>query len=298
MTRTPIIDSHVHLWNRRHPSLRWDWLDPQAVHPILGNIDGIKSTGYEAENLWAEARFADVAAFVHVEAALGSPDPVEETRWLTEMARRTGHPAALVAHVDLGGEDAVPELDGHQESPLMRGVRDFATEAYLTTGTTTRNYEASLTELSRRGLVLDLDCEWPHMAAARELADRHPELVIVLEHIGYPRRRDAEYFAGWRHGITELARAENVLCKVSGVAMTDPHFTRESLEPWVVHSLESFGPDRCMIGSNWPVDRLFSSYDVIMNLYRDFVASLSADEQVQVLHDNAAATFRIPPGHA
>lgn len=296
--RPSIVDSHVHLWNLAHPTLRWNWVDTEDDHPILGDIDPIKMRAFEMKHLNAESRFAGIEAFVHVQAAIGSPDPVEETRWLTDMAREWPRLQGIVGHVDLGEPDADEVLDRHGESPLFRGVRDFAVEPYLAAGVTDATFEASLASLARRGMVLDVDCEYPNMPAARALAERHPDLVVVLEHIGFPRRRDSDYAAAWRKGISELAGAPNVVCKISGVAMTDPLFTPESLLPWVRHCLEEFGPSRCMVGSNWPLDRLCSSYDVIMDFYRMSVSEMTNDEQRQVLSGTARRAYGLDAGHA
>lgn len=288
-----LVDSHVHLWDLSHPTLRWDWLAPQLGHPILGDIEGIKAPAFTARHLRAESRFAGVSAYVHVQAALGSPDPVEETRWLTEMGTEYGLPQAIIGHVDLRGGDAVEVLDAHQESMLFRGVRDFSTESYVASVALDTNFENALHVMQQRELVLDLDCEYPNMGAAADLAARHPDLQIVLEHLGYPRRRDQEYFAAWRRGVGILSEHGNVSCKLSGVAMTDPLFTDASLTPWVEAVLETFGPDRCMIGTNWPVDRLFSSYDSIIAFYRRGVSMLSIDEQRAVLNGNATRLYRL-----
>ncbi len=295
MTRQPIVDTHVHFWDMATPdlNLKWVWLEKDFLHPILGDIDAMKSVKYQIDSIYAESRFADVSGFVHVQAALGSEDPVEETRWLTRMRESAPAPFTIVAHADLGGDQALAQLDGHGESPYFVGVRDFAAEPMLASGEINPAYEASLAELSRRGLVFDLDCEWMNMGAALELAQRHPELQIVLEHIGFPRERDDEYFGSWRAAISALAGAENVTCKISGVGMTDPNFTPESLRRWVDSCVEAFGPDRCVLGSNWPVDRLYSSYDVIMNLYRDYISGLSESEQGKILNGNAARIFRV-----
>lgn len=291
--RLPIVDTHVHLWNLAHPTLRWNWVDTDDDHPIIGDIDAVKMRAFEMRHLNAETRFAGVEAFVHVQAAIGSPDPVEETRWLTDMAQEWPQLRGIVGHVDLGEPHAGRVLDGHAESPLFRGVRDFAVEPYLAAGELDATVEASLASLARRGLVLDLDCEYPNMPAARALAERHPDLVVVLEHIGFPRRRDDDYAATWQRGITTLAAAPNVVCKISGVAMTDQLFTPASLSPWVQHCLEAFGPSRCMVGSNWPLDRLCSSYDVITDVYRAAVADLTIDEQRQVLSGTAARVYAL-----
>lgn len=296
MDRPSIIDTHVHFWDLRRPDegLAWVWLDKDADHPILGDIDAIKMVRYDAEALWAEARFAGVDAFVHVQAAIGSTDPVAETRWLERMRATSPVPMTIVAHADLGTEDARAQLDAHAEaSPAFVGVRDFAVEPMLAAGAEVPAFEQSFRTLAERGLVLDMDCEWPNMANAAALARRHPDLRIVLEHIGFPRRRDDGYFESWRAGMRTLAAEPSVTCKISGVAMTDPRFTEESLRPWVETAVETFGADRCVVGSNWPLDRLCSSYDVIMGLYRAYLGQLSPTEQEAVLSGNARRLYRL-----
>lgn len=295
MTRQPIIDTHVHFWDMATPDLglEWVWLEKDFVHPILGDIDAMKSVKYGIDGVVAESRFADVSAFVHVQAAIGSQDPVDETRWLTRMRETAAKPFTIVAHADLGTEHGRAQLDGHGESPYFVGVRDFAAEPILASGEINPVYEQNLVEMTRRGIMFDLDCEWMNMGGALALARRHPDLQIVLEHIGFPRSRDDEYFASWRSALGELAQAQNVTVKISGVAMTDPFFTRESLRRWVDTCVESFGPDRCVLGSNWPVDRLYSSYDVIMDLYREYLSGLSEAEQAKVFSGNAARIYQL-----
>jgi predicted TIM-barrel fold metal-dependent hydrolase len=295
MARHPIIDTHVHFWNMATPDdgMKWVWLEKDFVHPILGDIDGMKSVKFDINHVFAESRFADVSGFVHVQAAIGSDDPVDETRWLTRMRETAPVPFTIVAHADLGSDDAMRQLDGHAESPYFVGIRDFASEPMLASVQINPVYEESLKVLTQRGIVFDLDCEWFNMGAALELARRHPELQIVLEHIGFPRSRDDEYYASWNSAIRELAGAENVTCKISGLAMTDPLFTKESLRRWVDSCVEAFGAERCVLGSNWPVDRLYSSYDVIMDLYREYISGLSDAEQAKILSENAARLYKL-----
>lgn len=296
MERFPIVDTHVHFWDMRNPDpgMAWVWLDKDVDHPIIGDIDAIKMLKYDIDSVWAEARFADVSGFVHVQAAIGSDDPVKETRWLTRM--RDDNPPApftIVAEAALGDDNASEVLAGHAESPYFVGVRDFGAEPYLASGETTSRYEESLAELAKNAWVYDTDCEWMNMPSLVELAGRHPELPIVLEHIGFPRKRDDEYFENWRNGIRQLATADNITCKISGVAMTDPLFTKESIRRWVEGCVEAFGPSRCVLGSNWPVDRLFSGYERIMDYYRDFISTLSESEQRQILSENATRLYKL-----
>lgn len=288
----PIIDTHAHFYDFSHPELKWDWLARDFVHPILGNIDPIKAPQYLVQDFHAESRFVGVTGVVHVQAAIGSPDPVTETEWLTEMNKSSPIPIRIVADCVLGGTQAIAQLEGHARSELFVGIRDFQSEPMLARKEIDSTFESSLKWLSQHEKALDLDCEWMNMAEARKLAIRHPDLQIVLEHIGFPRTRTNEYFKDWRKAINHLAKAENITMKISGIAMTDPNFTKKSLKPWVETCIEAFGPKRCVIGSNWPLDRLRSSYDTIINLYRDYVSTLSHSEQKMILNKNAAKIYQ------
>lgn len=292
MSEQPIIDTHVHLWNLKHPELKWVWLDKDANHPILGNIDAIKSIGFTINDLWSEARFSGIEGFVHIQAAIGSPNPVTETRWLTDMAKTAPVPMRIIGDCALGQPTAIPQLIEHQESSLFVGIRDFNAEPMLASKSINPQYEESLIYMSENDLIFDLDCEWQNMSEALKLALRHPRLKIVLEHIGFPRRRDDEYFNNWKNAINKLAEAPNVTIKLSGIGMTDPHFTKESLRKWADSSVEAFGPDRCVIGSNWPVDRLFSSYATIIDFMREYILDLSDSEQEKICYSNAKALYK------
>lgn len=288
----PIIDTHIHLWDTKHPELKWTWLERDAQHPILGNIDAIKSVAFTLNDLWSEARFSGISGFVHVQAAIGSPDPVVETQWLTMMAKTGPVPMRILGDSPLNSEDAIVQLKRHQESSLFVGIRDFNVEPMLAAKQILPNYEKSLAYMAKQELIFDLDCEWQNMGEALALANRHPDLQIVLEHIGFPRRRDEEYFNSWKEAINQLATAPNVTIKISGIGMTDPSFTRESLRRWAQASLEAFGPDRTVLGSNWPVDRLFVSYATMIEFMREYISSLTHAEQEKVCYINASRLYK------
>ena len=288
-----IVDTHIHLFDLTHKSLHWSWLMPSAEEGRLGNIDGMKSLRYEAVNLLAESRFTSVGKFVHIQAAIGSKDPVLETEWLTQMFDRTGLHSAIVGHVDLTVDSAREVIDRHLAFAMFRGVRDFAIEPALATGKNTTELNTALNYLAEKNLVLDLDCQWPNMRLAAEMARRHPFLKIVIEHIGTPNSNSDEYFADWKKGMASLAAEPNIFCKLSGVGMLDPKFTEESIRPWLEYCISTFGPERCMIGSNWPLDRLFSSYDAVFNIYRAIISQYSPDEQIAISSSTAESFYRI-----
>jgi predicted TIM-barrel fold metal-dependent hydrolase len=131
------------------------------------------------------------------------------------------------------------------------------------------------------------------MALARRLADRYPEIVLCIDHASYPRRRDDEYFEAWRHGIRLLAGAPNVVIKISGLGMVDHAWTVESLRPWVDTCIEAFGTQRSFFGTNWPVDRLYSSYPDVLDAYAELISDLTPAEQRALFSENAQRIFRL-----
>jgi predicted TIM-barrel fold metal-dependent hydrolase len=208
------------------------------------------------------------------------------------MNKKSPIPIRIVADCALGGADAISQLEQHAKSKLFVGIRDFNAEPLFASKEINPTYEKSLKWMAKHDILFDLDCEWMNMAEARKLAERHPDLQIVLEHIGFPRKRTDAYFENWKKAVKDLAKAKNVTMKISGVAMTDPQFSKKSLKPWVDTCVNAFGPDRCVLGSNWPIDRLYSSYDVIMDLYREYIEKLSTSEQKKILNKNAAKLYK------
>jgi predicted TIM-barrel fold metal-dependent hydrolase len=290
MSDLPFVDTHVHYYDLGDEDLYYAWLQPDFIHPIIGDIDGIKTLRYDADAYRAETRFSNVTKCVHVQAALGIKDPVKETVWLESMAQRTGYPHAIIAHSDLTNPGLDDELERHMAaSPRMRGVRDFGQGDYLVDPA----WRRGCTMLAHRGLLLGLDTVWENMGKAKDLARDVPDLKIVIDHAGFPRSRTEEYFADWARAMSDFAEAENVYCKISGLGMCDPKWTPESIRPWVLHCIDAFGVDRCVLGSNWPVDRLFSSYDPVVSAYAEILGGFSRGEQEALFFSNAGSLYRI-----
>lgn len=289
MAERAFVDSHIHCFDRQHPELRWDWLEPDAVHPELGDINAIKSVAYPLEAFLAESRHSNVVKAVHVQAAIGSPDPVTETEWLQQAADRTGFPLGIVAEADLKDPDVEETLARHCEFDGMRGIRDFSEGDYLVDPAFHRGYAL----LEKFDLSCDLDCQWEDMEKARNLATKFPNITMIVDHAGFPQKRSSEYFEHWRQGMDTLAEADNAVCKISGLGMKDPGWTIDSLRPWVLACIEAFGVERSFFGTNWPVDRLYSSYTDVINAYAEIIADFSGDEQEALFSSNAERVYRI-----
>jgi predicted TIM-barrel fold metal-dependent hydrolase len=289
MAHLPFVDTHVHYWDLKDPKLRYAWLEPDWIHPILGNIDALKVLLYSADQYIAETRFQNVTKAVHIQAAIGIDDPVAETRWLQEQADRVGFPHGIVGHCDLAGADAQRTLERHTEYANFRGVRDFGQGDYLSDPAWQRGYGL----LAERDLVFCLDVVVEDMGKARKLADAYPGVVLCVDHAGFPRARDDAYFENWRNGMKTLAGAPNVVCKISGLGMCDNQWTVGSIRRWLLACIEAFGVERSFFGTNWPVDRLYSSYGDVIDAYAEIISSFTDADQTALFSGNAERVFRI-----
>ena len=292
--RLDFVDTHVHFWERPHPKLEWAWLAPDAVHPLLGEIKPLKElTNYVADDLRTDTDGLNVNKIIHVQAAIGSDDPVDETEWLQEMADATGWPTGITGDARLQHADVEGVLERHCEFPIMRGLRDFAEGDYLVDPAFHRGYAL----LEKYNLVYDLDVIWEDMGKAADLARKFPNIILICDHAGFPHERNDEFLANWRKGIAALAEAENAVVKISGLGMGDQmaggNWTVDSIRPYVHGCIEAFGVERSFFGSNWPVDRMYSTYQVMLDAYVELVADFSHDEQVALFSGNAERIYRI-----
>ena len=289
MADLAFVDTHVHFSDLRTDDLTYVWLEPEFTHPVLGDIGAIQAQRYWADDYVAETRFANVSKSVHVQAALGTVDPVDETKWLQAFANRLGHPHGIVGEVHLAQDDAVAVIERHMAYANFRGVRDFGAGDYPSDPT----WRAGYAHLERYDLVACLDSSPDSYGSIKGLAQAFPNIVISLDHAGFPRARDDEYFAMWKRGLQDLAEAPNVVIKISGLGMCDNQWTIDSFRPWVLTCIETFGVERSFFGTNWPVDRLYSSYGDVVNAYAEIIKDFSADEQVALFSGNAERIFRI-----
>jgi predicted TIM-barrel fold metal-dependent hydrolase len=283
-------DTHVHFWDRRLPELGgYGWLDTDAEHPQLGDYGAIKMVRYWADDFVAETRFENVRNAIHVQAALGIEDPVEETRWLQAFADRLGVPQGIVAFVDLAAPDAGETIRRHSACANLRGIRDLRYDDYLTS----EDWERGFALVEEAGLICCDDPMVEVMDDAARLVERHPGITYCVDHAGFPRQRDRAYFEQWKSGMRKLAALPNTVVKVSGLGMCDHAWTVESWRPWVHECIDAWGVERSFFGTNWPVDRLFSSYGDVLDAYAELVSDLGGAEQRALFHENADRIFRL-----
>lgn len=137
MAAIPYIDTHVHFHDLQHPRLEHGWLQPGVKDDILEAVEPIQAQRSWADDWVAATRFADVVKSIHVECAagtvecaVGTPDPVEKTRWLQAFANRLGHPHGIAAEMHLARPDAAAVIEAHLAYPNSRGACDFGGDDY------------------------------------------------------------------------------------------------------------------------------------------------------------------------
>ena len=290
MNKPEFVDTHVHYYDMQHPELVYAHWAPDVDHPTLGTqMRKLGERNFVAEDYIDLTRPSNVIKSVHVQAAIGSPDPVKETEWLQEAADRTGFPHGIIAFADLSADDAETVLVGHCEFLNMRGIRDFDSAGHLTDSRFLRGFGL----LEKYDLIASMNVTWEQMDTVRSMADSHPNIRMVIDHTGGPWERDPEYLERWRRGMATVAGADNVWCKISGLGMTDHDWTVDSIRPFVLYCIETFGTERCFFGTNWPVDSLWSGYADVIDAYTEIIADFTADERESLFVKNAERLYRI-----
>ena len=189
-----------------------------------------------------------------------------------------------------------PELDNRETEGIL------ANDSFL----------AGAMVLARMGLSLDMMLSFPQLPELADFAKAVPDLPIILNHMGGVSRtgiyanKDDEVIPAWREGIAAVAACPNVTCKLGGMGMPRWGFgwhsrdipigseeLAEAMSPWKTYCIEQFGPDRCMLESNFPPDKVSFSYNIMYNAFKRLSQGYSASERANMLHDTAARVYRL-----
>ena len=298
MARRKIVDAHHHLWDLGR-GYHYAWLQDRPLpFGVCGELAPI-ATDYLLADFKADTAAYDLVKSVHIEAV--SLHPEDETAWLQKIADRDGFPHAIVARTELHLPGAEASLASHKQHRNLRGIRHIVNwhRDPRLTFTDRRDlltdpaWRAGFSLLKKYDLSFDLQLYPSQMADAADLAHRHPETLIILNHTGMPVDRDAEGRAQWLSGMRRLATQDNVVAKISGLGMVDWHWNSESIRPFILETIACFGIDRCMFGSNFPVDKLYGGFNALYAAFEHIVADFSEAEKQKLFHDNAVAHYRI-----
>jgi L-fuconolactonase len=242
---------------------------------------------------------ADLAAVARPEGITGSVavqarQSFAESRWLLERADESEFVRGVVGWVDLRSErvaEALAPLAAHQKFVGVRHVvQDEPDPAFLLGEAFVRGVRM----LERFGLTYDLLLYPQQLPAAIDLVGRVPDQPFVLDHLAKPRIKTGE-LAQWRHDIEALARHANVCCKLSGMVTEAAwrQWRRADFVPYLDVALTSFGPERLMFGSDWPVCLLSADYAEVAGIVRDHTSRLSAAEQEMIWGGTARRFYHL-----
>lgn len=280
-----IVDAHVHLWDPANT----DWYPYLSGRQQLdlGDVSGM-ARRFDVSTYLRESTGWNVQKLVNVAAATG-PHSIDETIEIDRRADIEGQPAAIIGGVTPveSAAEAIGQIDRQLAASRFRGVRPMGASADpLPT-------DDVLRALQERGLLFELLAHPDQLqSAARRLAG-FDELVVVVEHAGWPRSSAHEEFARWKVGMEALAGlGDHVVCKLSGLAMPLGSMTVEAMAPWIEGAIQIFGADRAMFASNFPVDGLHGSLDDLYSTFAALVAGLDDRSREQLFATNAERIYR------
>ena len=293
-----IIDAHHHLWDLGS-GIRYQWLVHMEPN-WLGNYSAFMRS-YLPPEYRRDTALHRVVGTVAIEAECDRAQQVPETEWLTKMHAAHGMPNAIVAHAWVDTPNAEEIVAAQSRFKLVRGIRTKPVCA-AKPGESVRGQPRSMQDpkwvrglslLERYNLTLDFRLPWWHLEEGAEVAAQLPNLPMILNHTGYPWDRTPEALAIWRRGMQALARQPNVSCKISGLCVADRPWTLEENGPLILEAIDTFGVDRCMFASNFPVDGLKGSWDYLFTNYKRAVAHLPFDDQQKLFAGNANRIYRM-----
>jgi predicted TIM-barrel fold metal-dependent hydrolase len=289
MVKRRFVDTHVHFWD---VATGWYRFPTPGDDFGLGDVSTFPQV-FTVEDYYRATAAVDVPKIVHVSATDTAYGAYEETRWLSAMNAARGTPHAIISTVDATRSMAEIErvLDSQMtDAPIYRGIRllhsiDYETEIG----------RGLMVALAERKLIYDCVAHpGGGIAAAARAAERNPGLPFIMEHTGWPlSATDKDHWRAWKDEMRAFAGNANTYCKLSGLGMTFHHTDADKFRARWNECIELFGVERCMFGSNFPVDSLYGSFDDLLAAFEATAAAFSPEEQSALFADNAERIYRV-----
>jgi len=295
-----IVDAHHHLWDL--DAVNYPWLSATGVIRFFGDPAPIQKD-YLVADLQEDIGDLPVIKSVHIEVGAAEGQHFLESKTIQSMADQSRFANGIVAFAHLQASDIIEQLDALSELENLRGIRQIvgrspAEDKATGTGSLIDDpkWLEGLQELARRGLSFDLQLIPDQMQNVVAVLEQVPELNVALCHCGSPWYRDDKGWNMWRQGLKNIAALPNSMCKVSGLSMFDNNWTVESLKPVIEEVVSTFGPERVMFGSNFPVDKLHTSYQRLWRAYLQIVEQLPelvVKQKQAMFRDNCMRFYRL-----
>lgn len=278
------LDAHQHFW--RYDPTEHEWMTDQMA--------AIKRD-FLPSNLKPLLNSAGFEGCVAVQAR----QSIQETRWLLELAADNAFIRGVVGWLDLRSDALPAQLEEFAEQPKLVGVRHVVQDEPDDDFMRGPAFRHGIAQLSAHGLTYDLLLLPKHLSAAAELVREFPEQPFILDHMAKPLI-EAGVLSPWQGDLRELALFPNVYCKLSGM-VTEATWLRwkpHEFGPYLDVVFEAFGPQRLMIGSDWPVCTLSASYDATMRIVMEYVQQFPQSVQEAVLGGNCARFYGLDVAEA
>ena len=273
------IDAHHHFW--KYDPVRYSWMNERME---------VLKKDYQPADLLVEIEKTGIDGVVSVQA----DQSMLETDELLEHAVRHDFIKGVVGWFPLADSTVEEVLSKYAQNPWLKGVRHVVQDEPDDLFILGDDFNEGIRKLEQFDLVYDILIYERQLAPSIEFVDLHPNLSFVLDHVAKPRIGDG-VMDPWKEQMFEMARRENVTCKLSGMA-TEANWmewTLDELRPYMEVALDAFGPNRLMFGSDWPVARLAVDYEPWVSLCREFISTLSPQEREAIEGGNAIRAYRL-----
>ena len=273
------IDAHHHFW--RYTPAEYGWIDDP--------MRALRRDFLPAD-LEKELRAADFAGAVTVQAR----QSLKETDWLLSLAEESPILRGVVGWAPIASGEFPAVLERLRPHKKLKGLRHVIQDEPDANYINRPDFNRGITALKGSGLVYDILIFDKQLPVVLEFVDRHPNQVFVLDHMAKPRIREG-LIEPWRNNLAELARRENVYCKLSGLVTEADWSTwsASSLRVYVEVALAAFGPRRMMVGSDWPLCLLATTYSKWFETVGHLVTALSPVEKDRIFGGTAIEVYRL-----
>ena len=273
------LDAHQHFWQYN-----------QVEHTWMNDSMGVLKRDYMPADL---KPLLDANGFNGC-VAVQARQNLEETRWLLQLSEQNAFVKGVVGWVDLRANDVDAQLERFADNKKLVGMRHIVQDEPDDRFLLGDAFMRGVKRLAAHGLVYDVLVYPKQLPAAVEFVRAFPEQPMVLDHIAKPPIGE-KCLEPWATEIRALAKSRNLSCKLSGMVTetTWRGWKAEDFKPYLEVVLEAFGPERLMIGSDWPVCLLSAEYREAIGLVKDFIGSLSGDEQASILGGTCARVYGI-----
>lgn len=295
-SQMPVIDAHHHIWRRADLA----WLQGPVQPRIFGDYSAVRRD-YTIDEYLQDIADMSVAKSVYVQTNWPAENALREVEWVQAVADAYGYPHAIVGFADLASADLEQLIEAQRLCANLRGVRQqlywhenpayrFAPRPDVLMD---RAWRRGLSVLERRGLLFELQVFASQMHDAATMARDHAGVQFVLIHAGMLEDTSKEGWKRWREGMARLAAESNVSVKLSGLDTFERKLAPALTASIIKETVALFGPERCMFGSNFPIEKIWTSYRALMESFRTAISCFPEAAQRAILHDTAARLYRV-----